>query len=515
MNLERGADILGSGQSAGHNVDHVVPDLPVTAEGQALPLVQNEASLSGFGEQPRTSRRRSERVVSRAPVEYSETALPKQAERKAKRREAAGSEPAAGLAVRSSEQELLHNPEVVALVSEFARYGRPRWFTPERSVPRGMPPRARNDLPIAELLNLLTGASASLGRVVSEQDRWSSALEEFCPPGILELLKSRTDTMYVNPIERGIALVQSNRETRAFLQYLISTLVTPFTDHPLATVSKWLELVSDYLALNADELLLMLIYLVRYIALNAKHPLRGAAENAGSTEQEVLRERRSDIASKAHEPSMTFGLAPSDFERPLFRPIDVSTGKPMRACNEPRAQQWEQVLAVAAYTAVFSLEEFPRRTELEIRDLLGGVRWSMRAAQLLVYDALEWRLLVLEAEYVAVRDLVLQAAIHGEQSPSQLLADTISVVRLERARADRERQTFLRSAGIAPDCWSESSVTSPSMLQYEHVIADEHEKVNDMRRAFLENMNTLSGATAHDEVMIEPLPFSFREWLHM
>jgi hypothetical protein len=132
----------------------------------------------------------------------------------------------------------------------------------------------------------------------------------------------------------------------------------------------------------------------------------------------------------------------------------------------------------------------------------------MRAAQLLVYDAVEWRLLVLEAEYVAVRDLVLQAAIHGEQSPSQLLADTISVVRLERARADRERQTFLRSAGIAPDCWSESSVTSPSMLQYEHVIADEHEKVNDMRRAFLENMNTLSGATAHDEVMIEPLPFS-------
>jgi hypothetical protein len=325
---------------------------------------------------------------------------------------------------------------------------------------------------------------------------------------MLELLKSRTDAMYMSSVERGIALVQTNRETRAFLQYLISSLVTPYTDHPFATVSKWLELVCDYLALNADELLLMLIYLARYIALNARYPLRTLSRPNVTpvTEMQPWRSLESAVSDLTQPES--FGLGPDDFQRPLFRPIDPMTGKLMRACNEPRAQQWEQVLAVAAYTAVFSLEEFPRRTELEIRDLLGGVRWSMRAAQLLVYDALEWRLLILEPEYVAIRDLVLQGAISGDQSISQLLSGVITVVRMERTRVEKERQMFMRSGGVVMDTWSESSVTSPSIIQPESMLPEEGEKLDELRQMLLSSVATPNSEPPRSDFRTEPISIS-------
>lgn len=508
MELQRHLSVPSNEASANQNGDHVVPNLSADSVEQLPVGASVVVSAAETAAPRRVGRRRSERASARALGALPQAAQVTVSERKPKRRESSVTQSTSVVAFRTAEDELLHNPEVVALVSEFARYGRPRWFTPERSTPRGMPLLPRGEIPIAELLELLTGSSASFGRVLSDRDRWSSALTDFCPPGVLELLKSRTDTMYANPIERGIALVQTNRETRAFLQYLISMLVTPYTDHPFATVSKWLELVCDYLALNADELLLMTIYLARYIALNAKYPPRPHSGTDVKSLIESPSEPPPEAMSSAREQPMSFGLGPGDFQRPLFRPIDPFTGKLMRACNEPRAQQWEQVLAVAAYTAVFSLEEFPRRTELEIRDLLGGVRWSMKAAQLLVYDALEWRLLVFEPEYIAVRDLVLQAAINGEQSTSQLLTDIITVVRTERIRADRERQVFMRSVGVIMDTWSESSVTSPSMLQTELTLPDESEKLSELRRALLANMETPSDEPARGDIQIEPISLS-------
>ncbi|KAK4534613.1 hypothetical protein CDCA_CDCA02G0638 [Cyanidium caldarium] len=454
-------------------------DSGATSAAAAPPTV--DRTVPSWGEGPGKGRqleagtvRRSSRRKPTLPVEVEPARSPRG---KRGRSEGASAAPERAAPVSLAEG-LLSNPEVTALISDFQRYGRPRWFTPGRSIPRGV--NLEPHLSLAQVLETLTGQSASLGRVVSDREHWRSALDEFCSPGMLQVLQQRVQCMYADPVECGIALAQSHRESRMFIEFLVATMVTPYTDHPFATVSKWLELVCDYLSLSADELVMMLIYLTRYIVLNAEYPLERVQPGRPSppTQRTPTSTAESDMLVPDQERSAdTKRLPPvfhSEYERPLFRPVNPLTSQLIRACDEPRAQLWEQVLAVTAYTAVFTMEEFPRRTELELRDLLGNGNWSMRDAQVQVYRALDWRLVVCDTEFEQVRDLVLQGAIQGEASATQLLEELSQVVREERRRLDEERD-HLGATSERASVSVTASVQSPaSMAMDTELTSDGH-----------------------------------------
>eukprot|EP00166_Cyanidium_caldarium_P001152 ctg_1555.g545 len=423
-------------------------DSGATSAAAAPPTV--DRTVPSWGEGPGKGRqleagtvRRSSRRKPTLPVEVEPARSPRG---KRGRSEGASAAPERAAPVSLAEG-LLSNPEVTALISDFQRYGRPRWFTPGRSIPRGV--NLEPHLSLAQVLETLTAAAARPVHV-----RGSGGVRH--RPGTVA-----PRVAHVHRVFGG-------------------HMVTPYTDHPFATVSKWLELVCDYLSLSADELVMMLIYLTRYIVLNAEYPLERVQPGRPSppTQRTPTSTAESDMLVPDQERSAdTKRLPPvfhSEYERPLFRPVNPLTSQLIRACDEPRAQLWEQVLAVTAYTAVFTMEEFPRRTELELRDLLGNGNWSMRDAQVQVYRALDWRLVVCDTEFEQVRDLVLQGAIQGEASATQLLEELSQVVREERRRLDEERD-HLGATSERASVSVTASVQSPaSMAMDTELTSDGH-----------------------------------------
>lgn len=409
------------------------------------------------------------------------------------------------------------------MVAEFARYARPRWHTPGRNLPRGA--KIRRDKAAsqqqqhqraddsqwstAKVLEALLSASVSLGKVVSSDEQWPSAAQDMCAPGVLEMLQQaveqrRNDDGGIGgeideAVQTGLAVARAHRDCRRFVMQLTAALVTPYTDHPRETVTKWLELVCDYLALSADELLIMLLLLTRYVYLNKHYSILGVGGCYTETTPDVVIDdeeegeeeddgggdhynhgrcrhgtgRRNTAGNRNvdHDDDDDDDMTVPDShhrgnrtrqshhdarrrdghltQRPLFRPYNPKTGQLMRACEEPRAQRWERVLAVAAHTSVFLTEEFPRRSELELRDLLGS-GWSMRNAQLDVYDALDWRLSVDLGEFARARDAVLRA-MHaaGVADLDAVLAEIATAVR--RARYARDYGEDVAAAWIDGD----------------------------------------------------------------
>eukprot|EP00184_Porphyridium_aerugineum_P003555 CAMPEP_0184708492 /NCGR_PEP_ID=MMETSP0313-20130426/37794_1 /TAXON_ID=2792 /ORGANISM="Porphyridium aerugineum, Strain SAG 1380-2" /LENGTH=397 /DNA_ID=CAMNT_0027170085 /DNA_START=949 /DNA_END=2142 /DNA_ORIENTATION=+ len=115
-----------------------------------------------------------------------------------------------------------------------------------------------------------------------------------------------------------------------------------------ATVDKWLKLLAEFLELNVDEHLILLCLVQKFLA-------------AGNT-------LRSD----------------SDYQRP---------------------QRWECIIGIACYFAVMLSEEFPGRTALDLRDLLGG-SFSFGKEQIAFLKAVNWRVNVSEEEFNSAKELM-------------------------------------------------------------------------------------------------------------
>lgn len=117
---------------------------------------------------------------------------------------------------------------------------------------------------------------------------------------------------------------------------------------PVSTVEKWLCLLAEYLMLNADEHVLAVSLLKKYV-LSGK-PLVGEG----------------------------------DWARP---------------------QRWECVVAIACYLAVLLSEEFPGRTAMDLRELLGP-NFRFGSEQMSFLKAVDWKISVAPEDFADARDLM-------------------------------------------------------------------------------------------------------------
>lgn len=129
---------------------------------------------------------------------------------------------------------------------------------------------------------------------------------------------------------------------------------------PLATVQKWLCLLFEYLELNADEQVLVVCLLRKYVAAGGKF------------------------------------LGQGDWARP---------------------QRWECVVAISCYFAVLLTEEFPGRTSLDLRELLGP-NFRFGKEQLAFLLTVDWRISVDDTAFGQVKDCCIAVAkgVDGEKA---------------------------------------------------------------------------------------------------
>lgn len=128
---------------------------------------------------------------------------------------------------------------------------------------------------------------------------------------------------------------------------------------PLATVQKWLCLLFEYLELNGDEQVLVVCLLRKYVAAGGKF------------------------------------LGQGDWARP---------------------QRWECVVAIACYFAVLLTEEFPGRTSLDLRELLGP-NFRFGKEQLAFLLTVDWRISVSDESFGQVKECCINVAkkVDGEK----------------------------------------------------------------------------------------------------
>jgi len=117
---------------------------------------------------------------------------------------------------------------------------------------------------------------------------------------------------------------------------------------PHTTVDKWLHLLAEYLELNADEHVLAICLVRRYLA--AGRSLVG--EN--------------------------------DWARP---------------------QRWECVIAISCYLAVLLSEEFPGRTAFDLKELLGA-NFRFGREQIEFLKAIDWKASIPREEFEAAAEIL-------------------------------------------------------------------------------------------------------------
>lgn len=128
---------------------------------------------------------------------------------------------------------------------------------------------------------------------------------------------------------------------------------------PLTTVLKWLCLLFEYLELNADEQVLVVCLLRKYVAAGGKFVGEG------------------------------------DWARP---------------------QRWECVVAISCYFSVLLTEEFPGRTSLDLRELLGP-NFRFGIEQLAFLQKVDWRISIDAPTFGEVKDCCVKVAnnVPGEK----------------------------------------------------------------------------------------------------
>ncbi|GAB0497593.1 hypothetical protein MMPV_008928 [Pyropia vietnamensis] len=150
----------------------------------------------------------------------------------------------------------------------------------------------------------------------------------------------------------GVASVDGNRAAGmcASLRSLVAKVVVLNVGGtlPVSTVEKWLCLLAEYLMLNADEHVLAVSLLKKY----------------------------------------------------------VQSGKPLVGEGDwARPQRWECVVAIACYLAVLLSEEFPGRTAMDLRELLGP-NFRFGSEQMSFLKAVDWKISVAPEDFADARDLM-------------------------------------------------------------------------------------------------------------
>ncbi|OSX75132.1 hypothetical protein BU14_0254s0012 [Porphyra umbilicalis] len=150
----------------------------------------------------------------------------------------------------------------------------------------------------------------------------------------------------------GVSSVDGNRAVGmcASLRSLVAKVVVLNVGGtlPVSTVEKWLCLLAEYLMLNADEHVLAVSLLKKY----------------------------------------------------------VQSGKPLVGEGDwARPQRWECVVAIACYLAVLLSEEFPGRTAMDLRELLGP-NFRFGSEQMSFLKAVDWKISVAPEDFADARDLM-------------------------------------------------------------------------------------------------------------
>lgn len=156
---------------------------------------------------------------------------------------------------------------------------------------------------------------------------------------------------------------------------------------PLETVQKWLCLLCEYLELNADEQVLVVCLLRKFVQYGGKFVGEG------------------------------------DWARP---------------------QRWECVVAIACYFSVLLTEEFPGRTSMDLRELLGP-NFHFGREQVEFLKSVDWRISVSTETFKEAKECCINVAneVDGEK---ELL---ISWFRVDDAVADRKKRTENATAASA------------------------------------------------------------------
>jgi hypothetical protein len=142
-------------------------------------------------------------------------------------------------------------------------------------------------------------------------------------------------------------LAAVSRTVRATVAEAVVSIVGEHLPRP--TVEKWLCLLSEYLELNADEQILVLCLLRRYVECDG-----------------------------------------------LF----------VGQADHLRPQKWEKVIAVACYLSVLLSEEFPGRTANDLRELLGP-NFRFGAEQIVFLKQVDWRISISHEYFVETKMAVV------------------------------------------------------------------------------------------------------------
>lgn len=156
---------------------------------------------------------------------------------------------------------------------------------------------------------------------------------------------------------------------------------------PKDTVRKWLCLLCEYLELNADEVVLVVCLLRRYVRKGGKFVGKG------------------------------------DWARP---------------------QRWECVVAVACYLAVLLTEEFPGRTAMDLKELLGP-NFKFGREQISFLKVVDWRISITGEVFKEVKEAV-EGMMRREEEARKAINEWFMV---DEAVLERERQAAEEAAAAA------------------------------------------------------------------
>lgn len=172
---------------------------------------------------------------------------------------------------------------------------------------------------------------------------------------------------------------------RAVVADAVVAYVGPHLPRP--TVEKWLCLLFEYLELNADEQVLVVCVLRNYIRHGGRFVGRG------------------------------------DWARP---------------------QRWECIVAVASYFAVLLTEEFPGRTAMDLRELLGP-NFRFGSEQISFLKAVDWRISIDASEFKEVKE-VCQKIFENDVTAQETMKDWFKI---DAAFAETKRRAAEEAAAAA------------------------------------------------------------------
>ncbi len=109
-----------------------------------------------------------------------------------------------------------------------------------------------------------------------------------------------------------------------------------------------------------------------------------------------------------------------------------------------RPQRWECVVAIACYFAVLLTEEFPGRTSMDLRELLGP-NFRFGVEQIAFLKAVDWRISISSEQFSDTKQCCVKVAEKVPGEKERLM----SWFRIDDAVADREKRAADAAAAAA------------------------------------------------------------------